>query len=172
MRFTFSVFSFLLLLGLQACKNDAANQQVVSDDSGKKPEPGKQEQPVKIDNDQVAKTSNVIETLSAEDFDQYIQNNPNTPLIDLRTPEEYNKAHIAHAINIPYVSEGFEDKIKHLQGAYNVSIYCASGMRSKRAALALEKIHVKKIRMLDQGIYSWAVAHKMQVRSQPGAKNK
>lgn len=172
MRFTFSVFSFLLLLSVSACKNDAANQHAASDDSGKKTESDKKDQPVKIDNDQAAQKSNVIETLSAEDFDQYIQNNPNVPLIDLRTPEEYNKAHIARAINIPYVPVGFEDKITDLKGAYNVSIYCASGMRSKRAALALEKIDVKKVRILDQGIYSWAVAHKMQVRSQPGAKNK
>ena len=141
MRFTFSVFSFVLLLGSQACKNDAANQQTAS-------EPGKQPEAGKVDTVQADNVSDVIVMMSAEDFDQYIKSNPNMALIDLRPAEEFNRAHIPHAINIPFVLEGFEDKIKHLKGSYEVAIYCANGIRSKRAALALEKLQIKKIRMI------------------------
>ncbi len=163
MRFTFSVFSFVLLLGFQACKNDAANQQTASE-SGKLPETGK------VDAVQPDNASDVVVIMSAEDFDQYIKSNPNMPLIDLRPAEEFDRSHIPHAINIPFVLEGFEDKIKHLKGANEVAIYCANGIRSKRAALALEKFQIKKIRMMDKGIYTWTVAHKMQVREKPVKK--
>ena len=163
MRFTFSVFLLLMLLGLQACKNDSAQQQEAAE-SGKQPESGK------VDSIPSANASGVVTIMSAEDFEQYINNNRNTPLIDLRTAEEYNKAHIAGAINIPFVLEGFEAKIKHLQGATEVAVYCSNGIRSKRAAQALEKLQVKQVKILDKGLYTWIVARKMQVAGKDNKK--
>jgi rhodanese-related sulfurtransferase len=163
MRFTFSVFSLLMLLGLQACKNDTAKQQEAA-------AAAKQAESGQTDTIPPANTSDVMTILSAEEFEQYIKNNPNTPLIDLRPAEEYNKAHIAGAINIPFVLEGFEAKIKHLQGATEVAVYCSNGIRSKRAAVALEKLQVKKVHLMDKGLYTWIVAHKMQVAGKDNKK--
>ena len=42
-----------------------------------------------------------IETISASDLDDYM-NRPDAVIIDLRTPEEYEKSHIRTAVNIPY----------------------------------------------------------------------
>lgn len=161
MRFTISIFSFVLFLSVQACKSDTANQAKAAT---------KPEKPTQLTEPPVVEAKTKV--LSAEEFDQYIQNNPNIPLIDLRTPEQYANAHIGRAINIPYVLEGFADKVKHLRGAGEVLIYDENGIRSARAAQTLEKMEIGQIKMLDKGIYSWAVAHKMQVSSLPAQKKK
>lgn len=158
-RFTFSVFFFVIFLALQACKNDASNQQTVADAEK-----------------QSAVAPPVVEPktkiLSADEFDRYIQNNPNVPLIDLRTPEQYEKAHINTAINIPFTQEGFADKVKHLKGAGEVLLYDENGIRSARAAQTFEALEIGRIKVLDKGIYSWAVAYKMQVSSKAVQKKK
>lgn len=151
MRFTITALSCVILLGMSSCKNDAPAQRQAGT---------KLEQPEESNMPEVEKK---VKILSADDFEKYIQNNPNVPLIDLRTAEKFEKAHIYKAINIPYTQEGFLEKVKHLKGAGEVLLYDENGMRSARAAETFEKLEVGSIRILDKGLYSWAVAYKMQV---------
>ncbi|MBQ7136860.1 MAG: rhodanese-like domain-containing protein [Bacilli bacterium] len=59
-------------------------------------------------------------------------------LIDVRTLEEYEKAHIEGAINIPY-DEITKEKIKDITNSEidNIIVYCQSGSRSKSAAIQI-----------------------------------
>ncbi|MCC6281768.1 MAG: rhodanese-like domain-containing protein [Saprospiraceae bacterium] len=176
MRFTFSL---LLLLAFQACKNDAGSQenQAVNNPATQGTKTGV-ESGLKPETEKIGKRQafevleETIKVMPAEDFDQFLQINSNTPLIDLRSVKEYNTAHILRAVNIPFESEGFENKIKDLQGATNVAIYCSNGIQSNRAAQTLKKLEIKKIRILKNGLQGWAIAHKMLVRDQPKTKNK
>jgi rhodanese-related sulfurtransferase len=151
---------FVLFSGIAACKNDAPTNAPY----------------IRPDMKSVADTIIVpqnperITELSADEFEQYILNNPNVPLIDLRPAKEFTKSHIQRAINIEFTPEGFDAKVRHLQGAGEVLLYDASGIRSARAAQALLKINVSRIKILNKGLYSWAVAHKMQVMDRSAPK--
>lgn len=55
-------------------------------------------------------------------------------LIDVRTPEEYRRGHIAKAVNYPL------NKIDRYKGKENeLYVICQSGMRSKQAAKVLKQ---------------------------------
>ncbi|MGG5370142.1 rhodanese-like domain-containing protein [Enterococcus sp. AZ196] len=55
-------------------------------------------------------------------------------LLDVRTPEEYRRGHIAKAVNYPL------NKINRYQGKEKeVYVICQSGMRSKQAAKILKE---------------------------------
>lgn len=61
------------------------------------------------------------------------------PLIDTRTPEEFNESHIQEALNLPL------DNIKagavpNAQKDEKIYLYCRSGNRSAEAKLILEKV--------------------------------
>ena len=60
--------------------------------------------------------------------------------IDVRTAEEFNKGHVAGAINIPY--EEIADTIPEVSQDRNAPIYlyCRSGRRSGIAKTALEEL--------------------------------
>ncbi len=71
-------------------------------------------------------------TLRMEDAKIEIEENPQILLVDVRTPEEYQKGHIPGAMNIPVetpqlITEKIPDKNA------TVFVYCLSGHRSQRA---------------------------------------
>lgn len=61
------------------------------------------------------------------------------PLIDVRTPQEFQAGHVEGAINIPVDQVGARlDEIKGLAGTGNtLVVYCRSGNRSATAARTL-----------------------------------
>ena len=75
-------------------------------------------------------------TISQNELAHYLQKS-NTTLIDLRTPESFQKGHIPNAINIPYS----QLHTKSLS-AFNkdmVILYCDRGSQSLLAARELQK---------------------------------
>lgn len=56
-------------------------------------------------------------------------------LVDVRTPEEYAKDHVAGAVNVP-VTE-LEGRLSELTRDRPVVVYCRSGNRSAKAASTL-----------------------------------
>ncbi|MGB8455536.1 MAG: rhodanese-like domain-containing protein [Anaerocolumna sp.] len=65
-----------------------------------------------------------FETIRAKDIENYI-GKYNVLIIDLREPQEYNKAHIPTAINIPYMD--FENKKSKLPSDRLLILYCDRG---------------------------------------------
>ena len=76
-------------------------------------------------------------------------------LIDVRTPEEYNRGTILYAKNIDYESSSFENKIQNLDKTKPVYIFCAKGGRSQKAAKLFEKAGFKEIIDLKGGYDNW-----------------
>lgn len=66
-------------------------------------------------------------------------NNPNTILLDVRTPEEYQSGHINSAINFDISSTNFIPKIENLDKSKTYILYCQSGGRSKLASILMEQ---------------------------------
>lgn len=77
------------------------------------------------------------------------------PLIDVRTPGEYQSGHIPGAINIPL--QEFPQRMGEL-GAYRereVVLYCESGMRASRGGEWLKSQGFEELRYLDGHMMAW-----------------
>ena len=89
---------------------------------------------------------------------------PNTQLIDVRTPEEYSEGHLVNAINIDVNSDDFDTKVASLDKEKSVMVYCKVGGRSAKAATRLKELGFKNITDLDGGITNWKSENKPTVK--------
>src|SRR5688500_7208765 len=72
--------------------------------------------------------------LSAADFQEQIKQ-PGIQLLDVRTSQEYNAGHIKPSLQADWLNqEQFIERVKHLDKATPLYIYCGSGVRSNDAA--------------------------------------
>lgn len=58
-------------------------------------------------------------------------------ILDVRTPEEYEEAHIPEAVNVPNETIGTEEIPKLPDKEQLIFVYCRSGNRSKQASQKL-----------------------------------
>lgn len=76
-------------------------------------------------------------------------------LLDVRTPQEYEKGHIKGSINIPLdeltnkVTTIFPDK------ASTIYVYCLSGSRSNIAVSFMEKMGYTHVCSVTSGLLAW-----------------
>lgn len=76
-------------------------------------------------------------------------------LLDVRTPGEFETAHIAGAYNVPLdlLREHREEIIKHLD--QDVVLVCQAGQRAAQAEETLRKAGLANVHVLDGGIAAW-----------------
>lgn len=97
-----------------------------------------------------------FKTVDANEFENAISSD-SVQLLDVRTAEEYNEAHIAadSVINIDKLQPDFITKARQiLNKDKTVAVYCRSGRRSADAAKLLSEDGYKVID-LDGGIIEW-----------------
>jgi phage shock protein E len=70
---------------------------------------------------------------------------PNTVVLDVRTPAEFATGHLKGAQNIDFRASGFEDKISKLDKSKTYVLYCASGNRSGQTTVLMEETGFKQI---------------------------
>lgn len=96
--------------------------------------------------------------LSAVDFQKKLSETPNGILLDVRTPGEYEKGHIANSKNIDWNGDNFEAQAKNLNHDSPLFVYCLSGGRSANAAAKLRTMGFSKVYELAGGIMKWRAA--------------
>ena len=99
-------------------------------------------------------TQATIVTVGADRFHELITTSTDAVLLDVRTLEEYQQAHIPGATLIPV--QELEARLAEL-AAYadrDVLVYCRSGNRSMTAAKILEQAGFTSIYNLGGGIHS------------------
>jgi rhodanese-related sulfurtransferase len=76
-------------------------------------------------------------------------------LIDVRTPAEFETAHIPGAYNVPLdlLREHRDEIVKHLD--QNVVLVCRSGQRAAQADETLRRAGLVNVYVLDGGITAW-----------------
>jgi len=79
----------------------------------------------------------------------------NAQLVDVRTPQEFDEAHLINAVNIDIKDQSFEDNTKALYKDAPVFLYCRKGARSADAAKRLSALGFKEIYELKGGINAW-----------------
>ncbi len=82
-----------------------------------------------------------------------IQNEPELVILDVRTPSEYEEAHIEGAINIPV--EEIADRLDELGANDMFLVYCRSGNRSGTAVGIMEENGFSKIYHMHDGMNGW-----------------
>lgn len=75
--------------------------------------------------------------------------------LDVRTPQEWNKGHIAKAMHIDIFSDDFEAQLKKLDKNKTYFVYCAVGGRSSEATTLMAKLGFKHIYNMQGGFKAW-----------------
>ncbi|HNL37566.1 MAG: thioredoxin domain-containing protein [Saprospiraceae bacterium] len=105
--------------------------------------------------------------LTAADFSRQLQATPGAQLIDVRTPTEFAKGHLANAVNIDWNSAGFAGQAEKLDHDKPVFVYCLSGGRSGEAAGWLRSAGFSKVYDLEGGILKWRAAKLPETKDDP-----
>ena len=94
------------------------------------------------------RTTDTVMNVGPEEFSRMVsdmaRSNGGILLLDVRTQAEYDEAHIAGSVLIPYPSRDFEARIEALDPGKMYLIYCRSGNRSSSAAGILSKLGYEK----------------------------
>ncbi len=98
------------------------------------------------------------EVLSPADLSALVQTRGDTRLLDVRTPGEYESAHIAGAYNVPLDTLGeHAEEIRAAAGAA-VVLVCQSGARARRAEEVLKGSGMPNLHVLEGGMSGWVAA--------------
>ncbi len=103
-----------------------------------------------------SQTKEVLRKVDVVTFKEELSKNKDIQLIDVRTPEEYQKGYIENAILIDYFSEDFSIKIQELDKEKPVYLYCRSGNRSGKASIMLLDLGFTEIVDLEGGYMAWS----------------
>ena len=80
-------------------------------------------------------------------------------LLDVRTIDEYNNGHIAHALQADWLQKNqFAERVAYLDKSKPVYVYCLSGGRSAQAATWLRDNGFTHVNNLQGGINAWRQA--------------
>ncbi|WP_099189047.1 rhodanese-like domain-containing protein [Tepidibacter mesophilus] len=95
-----------------------------------------------------------FQNINGEEVQALIKENKDMLILDVRTLDEYKSGHIPKAKNIPVNELNLKiNSIKKYQDK-PVLVYCASGVRSKRASNILSKSGFNNLYNLSRGIHS------------------
>jgi rhodanese-related sulfurtransferase len=93
--------------------------------------------------------------LSAAAFSEKIKSDSSAVIIDVRTPQEFDKGHIPDSILIDIYNPSFQSKIMALDKNKTYYIYCWSGSRSFHAGNFMLQIGFDNVSHLENGILAW-----------------
>jgi rhodanese-related sulfurtransferase len=99
-------------------------------------------------------TSAGAATVSPSQFQDVVEQ-PQTIVVDVRTPAEFAEGHLANAVNIDVESAGFAAAVSKLDPNATYAVYCRSGNRSQGAVQQMEEAGLTDVSELDGGIVAW-----------------
>jgi thioredoxin len=97
--------------------------------------------------------------LDATEFAGKIKELPAATILDVRTPQEFNKGHLPDAINIDWYDNDFQKQIALLDKSGPVFVYCLSGARSAAAARLMRSQGFNTVYELSGGMMKWRAAN-------------
>ncbi|MEO5567939.1 MAG: rhodanese-like domain-containing protein [Gemmatimonadaceae bacterium] len=88
----------------------------------------------------------------------WLRANPAVRLLDVRTPGEFQSAHIAGAYNVPL--DTLAEHATEIRSAADVQIVlvCQSGQRALKAEGTLRQLGMSNLHLLDGGVNAWLAA--------------
>lgn len=99
------------------------------------------------------------QSITTSAFEKELKNSE-TQLLDVRTSEEYNAAHLPKSLQADWTNQAeFVSRTKALDKEKTVLVYCLSGARSNSAMQWLYSQGFKKVFNLQGGINKWKQAN-------------
>lgn len=94
-------------------------------------------------------------TIDSHDLSQMLDSATPPRVLDVRTPGEFESAHIAGAYNVPLdlLREHRDEIVKHLDE--DVVLVCRSGQRATQAEETLRTAGLSNVHILEGGISAW-----------------
>lgn len=96
--------------------------------------------------------------LNVTDFAAKVKQLPDAPILDVRTPGEFDKGHLDQAKNVDWNGSDFDAQIAGLDKTKPVLVYCLSGGRSGAAAEHMRSAGFKEVYEMEGGIMKWRAA--------------
>jgi rhodanese-related sulfurtransferase len=103
-------------------------------------------------------TQTIPAVLKAHELAELLQARPDVRLLDVRTPGEYESAHIPGAYNVPLDTLGEHAAEIRATVDEPVVLICQSGARARRAEEALKDCTMTNLHVLDGGMNGWIAA--------------
>ncbi|GIL23940.1 MAG: rhodanese [Bacteroidota bacterium] len=98
--------------------------------------------------------------LPVADFEKQVAAAKEKVVLDVRTPDEYNRGHLPDAKLMNVNDRDFKQQLSTLQKDKPVYVYCAAGVRSNKAANIMRQEGFTQVFELKGGIQSWQAAGK------------
>lgn len=102
--------------------------------------------------------------ISAAELKLMLQENPRARLLDVRTPAEFDSVRIEGAYNVPLDSLGEHAREIRAIVEDPVILVCQSGVRARRAEVALREAGMPNLHVLDGGVNGWVSAGEVVLR--------
>jgi len=116
-------------------------------------------------------TGNFHKNISVKQADKIIRENDgggSLVILDVRTPGEFSKEHLAGAINVDFWGKNFADSVSKLDRGKIYLVYCTSGVRSRGAMKQMRTVGFTRIYNMRGGMFAWKAA-RMPVEKRVGA---
>ncbi|GAB4092835.1 thioredoxin [Flaviaesturariibacter terrae] len=98
------------------------------------------------------------ELLAPNDFAKKVFETPGALVLDVRTPQEFSKGHLANARNIDWNGGAFDKQVDSLSKNAPLFVYCLGGGRSASATARLRALGFTQVYELEGGIMNWRKA--------------
>ena len=106
----------------------------------------------------------IAPVIRAEELDVLLASHPEIRVLDVRTPAEYESAHIRGAYNVPLDHLGEHGREIRSSVEAPVVLVCQSGQRARKAEEALRSAGMPNLHVLDGGVSAWLALGKPAVR--------
>ncbi len=83
---------------------------------------------------------------------------PEVVLLDVRTPDEFNEAHVPDSVNIDFYATNFAAQLDELPKDVPYVVYCRSGNRSSSTMDIMRDLGFTEVWDVDGGIIAWSEA--------------
>jgi rhodanese-related sulfurtransferase len=103
-------------------------------------------------------TTMLAPVLNPDSLASLVRERPDTRLLDVRTPGEFEAEHIAGAYNVPLDTLGEHGAEIRAAVAEPVVLICRSGQRARKAEQALRAAGMSNLHVLDGGMTAWIAA--------------
>jgi phage shock protein E len=101
--------------------------------------------------------------VTPDEAEKLIQSRKDLIVLDVRTAEEFEGGHIKGARNLSFLDDGFEQKLKEVEGK-PVLVHCASGGRSAKAVKQMLGKDFPELYHMNGGMKAWQDAKKEVVK--------
>lgn len=113
---------------------------------------------------EAAANETIAPVLGPDALEALLRERPGVRLLDVRSPGEYETAHIRGAYNVPLDTLGEHARDIQAHVSDPVVLVCQSGSRARKAEEALNAAGMPNLHVLDGGVNGWLSAGKPAVR--------